>query len=382
MQYYNDTLTIKVGLAVTSIVELDPIGRQLTANVFMRFSWNDKSLVWDKEAYGGLDSLRVPAEQIWRPEITLYNGETVDFPVSAMMIVYSTGDCLWVPPVTYKAWCETGDMKRFPFDRHECFFKFGSWVYDGFMIDVQTDKDADGEALLKYLDASGKGGEWAVSGGRVERHEKYYSCCEEPYPDVSFYLTLTRRAPYYTVSLVIPSILTMLLTLATFWFPPDEGEKLTMGCFNLLYLLILLCHLQAVVPPNHLQVPSIVLFCGNTLLFSGLSVILSVATLSLSRRGDYTLVPTCFEKLRRSRLASALCLPDPPAAEEDNLLTSQRGEEAEGGGGGGGGEGDSQQQPHQHEARSDWVTVATALDRIFFYAFCLVFVVVLACSFA
>jgi hypothetical protein len=35
--------------------------------------WNDYKLKWNPEDYGGVDTLHVPSEHIWLPDIVLYN---------------------------------------------------------------------------------------------------------------------------------------------------------------------------------------------------------------------------------------------------------------------------------------------------------------------
>ena len=81
----------------------------------------------------------------------------------------------------------------------------------------------------------------------VTRHEKFYDCCPEPYPDLTFYLNMRRRTLYYGknikftkyrfrslhlrfpgFNLIMPCILTTLMTLLGFTLPPDAGEKITL----------------------------------------------------------------------------------------------------------------------------------------------------------
>jgi Neurotransmitter-gated ion-channel ligand binding domain. len=45
--------------------------------------------------------------------------------------------------------------------------------------------------------------EWDIMKVPAVRNEKFYSCCEEPYPDIIFNITLRRKTLFYTVS--IPS---------------------------------------------------------------------------------------------------------------------------------------------------------------------------------
>lgn len=44
--------------------------------IFIQFilqEWNDYKLKWNPDDYGGVDTLHVPSEHIWLPDIVLYN---------------------------------------------------------------------------------------------------------------------------------------------------------------------------------------------------------------------------------------------------------------------------------------------------------------------
>ena len=64
------------------------------------------------------------------------------------------------------------------------------------------------------------------------RNEKYYTCCDEPYLDITFNITMRRKTLFYTVNLIIPCMGISFLTVLTFYLPSDSGEKVT----NLFYL--------------------------------------------------------------------------------------------------------------------------------------------------
>ena len=50
-----------------------------------------------------------------------------------------------------------------------------------------------------------------------------------PFPDVEFSVLLRRRALYYVLCIVLPTITLAALTLLAFLLPPDSGEKIGLG---------------------------------------------------------------------------------------------------------------------------------------------------------
>ncbi|VDK56680.1 unnamed protein product, partial [Gongylonema pulchrum] len=62
--------------------------------------WKDELLVWDPKEFGGIESMRVPCDLIWLPDIVLYNNAddyTVGYMRSRAMLFYD-GTVFWPPP--------------------------------------------------------------------------------------------------------------------------------------------------------------------------------------------------------------------------------------------------------------------------------------------
>ncbi|GBP52857.1 Acetylcholine receptor subunit alpha-like [Eumeta japonica] len=57
------------------------------------------------------------------------------------------------------------------------------------------------------------------------RNEKFYTCCNEPYLDITFNITMRRKTLFYTVNIIIPCMGISFLTVLTFYLPSDSGEK-------------------------------------------------------------------------------------------------------------------------------------------------------------
>lgn len=58
---------------ITWLLVQDERNQILTAYLWIRQIWHDAYLTWDRDQYDGLDSIRIPSDLVWRPDIVLYN---------------------------------------------------------------------------------------------------------------------------------------------------------------------------------------------------------------------------------------------------------------------------------------------------------------------
>ncbi|XP_077404353.1 cholinergic receptor, nicotinic, alpha 11 isoform X2 [Vanacampus margaritifer] len=163
------------------------------------------------------------------------------------------------------------DVRWFPFDIQKCVLKFGSWTYDGWLLDLQMN-DAD---ISGYM----PNGEWDLVGVPGARNEVYYDCCKEPYPDVTFMVTIRRRTLYYALNLLIPCMLLSSMTLLIFVLPADSGEKISLGITVLLSLTVFMLLVAEIMPATSDSVPLIGQYFASIMIIVGMSVIATVVVL-------------------------------------------------------------------------------------------------------
>jgi len=187
---YPTNSTLKLGF---SLIRFDVDEKHGTIDVdgWMREQWNDPRLTWNPSEYGGEDVVRVAVNDVWKPDITLYNSalstETHGC-VNTNVLVYNTGDVLWVPPCQFKAYCNlTLDVT--PYGEQKCGLKFGSWTYDGDLLDLQFYNQQHKVDLSDFWDNS----DYEITSNLGHRVVQHYSCCAEPYPYISFDFSFHRR---------------------------------------------------------------------------------------------------------------------------------------------------------------------------------------------
>nr|XP_040028595.1 neuronal acetylcholine receptor subunit alpha-7-like isoform X3 [Gasterosteus aculeatus aculeatus] len=215
-------ILVELGFTLLQIIDVDEKNQVLMTNAWLQLYWTDIYLTWNPENYPGVQNLRFPSDQIWTPDILLYNSadERFDATFHTNVLVNASGYCQYIPPGILKSTCYI-DVRWFPFDVQKCDLKFGSWTHNGWLLDLQM-LDVDTSTYIPN-------GEWDLVGVPAKRNELYYDCCKEPYPDVTFTVTMRRRTLYYGLNLLIPCVLISGLALLVFLLPADSGEKISLA---------------------------------------------------------------------------------------------------------------------------------------------------------
>ncbi|XP_051992071.1 neuronal acetylcholine receptor subunit alpha-7-like [Xyrauchen texanus] len=270
----NDSLpiTVVLSLSLVQIMDVDEKNQVLTSNIWVNMRWYDHYLQWNQSEYPGVKNLRFTTDQIWTPDILLYNSadDEFDSTYKSNVVVNSSGYCNYLPPGIFMSTCNV-DVRWFPFDIQKCELKFGSWTFDGWLLDLQMN-EAD---ISGYM----PNGEWDLVGVPGMRNELYYDCCKEPFPDVTFVVTIRRRTLYYALNLLIPCVLLSSMTLLIFVLPADSGEKISLGITVLLSLTVFMLLVAEIMPATSDSIPLIGQYFASIMIIVGMSVIATVVVL-------------------------------------------------------------------------------------------------------
>ncbi|XP_031623467.1 neuronal acetylcholine receptor subunit alpha-7 [Contarinia nasturtii] len=276
----SDALTVRFGLTLQQIIDVDEKNQILTTNAWLNLEWFDYNLKWNESEYGGVRDLRITPQKLWKPDILMYNSadEGFDGTYHTNIVVKSNGSCLYVPPGIFKSTCKI-DITWFPFDDQHCEMKFGSWTYDGNMLDLVL-KSEEGGDISDFI----TNGEWFLLGMPGIKNTINYACCPEPYVDVTFTIQIRRRTLYYFFNLIVPCVLISSMALLGFTLPPDSGEKLTLGVTILLSLTVFLNMVAEAMPSTSESVPLIGTYFNCIMFMVASSVVLTVVVLNYHHR--------------------------------------------------------------------------------------------------
>merc|ERR1712126_40185 len=176
---------VKLGLTLQQILNIDIEESSMTGIYWVNIEWQDDYLAWSKDEYENVESVKLPANDIWIPDIEVYNMiDTKYLRRQETVVVFdSTGSVMWIPAIQIKSSCFLDRLQEI----QTCELKFGSWNHNGLEIDLKLKDDTVDVASLLENQV------WEVVKTRAVRNEVIYECCPEPYLDITFNIKLKKK---------------------------------------------------------------------------------------------------------------------------------------------------------------------------------------------
>ncbi|XP_073828377.1 neuronal acetylcholine receptor subunit alpha-2-like [Musca autumnalis] len=360
---------ITLGISI-NYIDIDELKGRMTLHGWINLRWMDGGRTWKPAYFDNITTLHIRAKEVWKPDITLFNsaGSEGDYVGDTQTMLSYDGSFLWVPPVVYTAYCNL-NLKMWPYDQQTCKLKVGTWTLTS--IDP---KFLDYKESIDYKDLI-KSTEWDI----IDATAEYNS--EEFYNYVEYTFKLQRYSSMYTTVIFTPASCIILLCLSIFWLPPQMGEKILLNSVLIVIIAAFLMYFAQMLPILAENTPLVVLFYSASLLLLSISTIVSVVVLYLSTAKHKQRVPAFLKNILNGALGQILLLSEFSLEAEPQTLMNNGVKEL--------GEhvydeptevtndtamfNSSNQTPRS--LQFDWILLATAVDRICFLFYCLIFII-------
>lgn len=249
-------------------------------NCWLTIQWHDFQLTWDPTEFGNISSLRVPPDRVWLPDIVLFNNADGNYEVSFKSNVYveANGDVTWVPPAIFKSSCRI-DVEFFPFDEQICSLVFGSWTYNSDEVRLKWYNNIQSVQLTEYAYS----GIWDVLD--VPGFLKNNEVTKES--RIEFQIIIRRKTLFYTVILIIPTVLMAFLSVMTFYLPADSNEKISLTINLLLALVVFQLLVSKILPPTT-NIPLMGRYLLLTFILNVLTIAVTVVIVNVYFRSALT----------------------------------------------------------------------------------------------
>ncbi|VDP18318.1 unnamed protein product [Soboliphyme baturini] len=246
-------------------------------NVWLTLKWYDFQMRWNPVDYGDIRQIRIATDKLWLPDVVLFNNADGNYEVSysSKVVVDHDGQMLWVPPAIYKSSCII-DVEYFPFDEQVCTLLFGSWTYNEREITFSFNDGVEGVAFQDYSTST----IWdIIEAPAVLTRQK---------SRIEFRIRIRRKSLFYTVVLIIPTVLMAFLSMMVFYLPTCAGEKITLTINVLLSLVVFLLLVSKILPPTSSTIPLMAKYLLLTFLLNIITILVTVIIINVFFRGPTT----------------------------------------------------------------------------------------------
>ncbi|KAK3727985.1 hypothetical protein QZH41_015939, partial [Actinostola sp. cb2023] len=314
----SDPVEAQFGFALSEILDLSEKNQVLSTNVWIRQTlkillyrhiqrWKDPSLVWNSSNYGNIKSININPENIWTPDIVLYNNVNFEdngeqYLFKTKVVISSDGTVTWLSPNKLRSFCKI-NIQYFPFDTQYCVIMFGSWTFDGLKLNLGFYQNYSAADLSKFS----KNGEFELISADAKRNVIKYTCCPAPYVDLTYTIKIKRRPLFYMNNLILPCIVLALLTSVSFMFPPETGERISLVITVLLGMTVFMIVFTEAIPATSEVTPLIGRYFAAVLFEVALCLLATCVPLRLQHLKPGTEMPHWARVLIFDFLGPVMC---------------------------------------------------------------------------
>ncbi|MGH0151649.1 UNVERIFIED_CONTAM: hypothetical protein FKN15_028865, partial [Acipenser sinensis] len=293
--------------------------------------WVNEFLVWDPADFDGLNKVSIPVDNIWRPDLYVYEFIEEDLsPQIPYMYVISSGRITHDKPLRIVSSCNL-NIFYFPFDIQTCTLSLGPFLHTASDIVLglhQTSEEITAESKVNIQNK----GEWELL--NIDAKTTIWQMQGEDWSKVIFKLRMKRRPLLYLVNLVIPSAFLMVIDLISFYLPVHQIDR---GAFKMTLLLgytVFLLIMNDLLPNNAGGTPIIGIYFSVCLALMVISLLetIFISNILHQTRSNSHKVPTFLKRITFSFIAKLICFSPPeshhePAFKNNNERNVEQGKE-------------------------------------------------------
>ncbi|XP_076131748.1 5-hydroxytryptamine receptor 3C-like [Alosa pseudoharengus] len=302
----NTHTNISIYFTLYAILGVDEKAQILETFIWQTMIWRIESLSWDPVECG-TSVITVPREKLWRPDVVI--NEFVDknkAPDTYYVRVNNTGYVTDGMPVKVKSSCNL-NIYTFPFDIQKCSFTFHSYMHSADTVHMYFGRSVE-EILQRSNELMQTMGEWELLGMTSYKHN-LVTFDGNSWEELTYYITLRRRATLYVVNLIIPSCFLITLDLFSFILPPQSVDRSAFKMTLILGYTVFLLLMNELLPVTGNTIPLINVFFSICLALMVASLLETIViTNMLHNSKDFPPVPRWLRVLVLEVMARVVCL--------------------------------------------------------------------------
>ena len=272
---------VEIGAYFLDVMTIDDATQTFEVDLVFSARWRDPRLAFSVEA-AGLDEVVLPLAEVWYPGFSTLNRRESETFLPDNVQIEPNGQ------VTYSQRIQATlasrlDLLEFPFDSqvlpiHMVAYQFGPEEIELVLADNMT----------------GIRGDFSVTGWVIEEGEHRVEPVQLPgvrhrFAGVSFLLSAERRSSYFSLTMLVPLVLIVLMAWTVFWIDPSVvPPKVGISTASIFSLIAFRFSLRSGLPDVAYMTRADQFLLGTTLLvFAALGEV--IVTARLAKQGSEAL---------------------------------------------------------------------------------------------
>ncbi|XP_023934461.1 neuronal acetylcholine receptor subunit beta-2-like [Bicyclus anynana] len=277
---HKSAVVVKVRLAL-KYLSFDSLEEMVTVHNWVALNWNDPFLTWNPSDYSNINEVQIQSHEIWTPGLSLFNADATAYHNSESFyttcLVTNTGKVTCVPNVAHTGICRT-TLKKWPYDTQNCTLYFGSWMHTGEQINF-TFYNTKPVVLDDFQNGAG----WKLLNVVNERLPGKYNM-NSTYPMLKYTFMLRREAAGLAAIVVAPSVILVLVTLASLLLDIKDNTRLILLCFSLFGHFTMTSEIGYVIPKLSADTPILLLFVRDSMIVNLVAILVTMGLMSMRKQ--------------------------------------------------------------------------------------------------
>jgi hypothetical protein len=235
-------VTVKVGLYVTNLAQIDQANE--TANVvgYLTYSWRDQRVAYDG-ATQGIQSKPTTLDKIWHPHIEIVNFKSTEYSESLAEIA---PDGIVTVVERFSKTLSSGlVLQAFPFDQQKILIAVESLQYPAPTVRFQPEPEKISFSKESFATLS----EWSITRMTSQATQSFFAPEKQNYSRAAIGIHIRRNSGYYVLKVMAPLLLITIASWSVFWINPKEfSAQITIAFTNLLTVVALLLVVNDTLP--------------------------------------------------------------------------------------------------------------------------------------
>uniref|UniRef100_H3AXG3 5-hydroxytryptamine receptor 3A n=1 Tax=Latimeria chalumnae TaxID=7897 RepID=H3AXG3_LATCH len=318
---YSHPTIANISFTLYAVLGVNEKTQILTTFLWLRLYWYHEFLQWDPAECGGIEKISLPVEDLWAPDIIVY--EFIDEDKSQRtpyVYVNHTGRIRYDRMLRVVSSCNLG-IFNFPFDVQNCSLTFGPYMHTvkDVRLGLALPIEQISENSKKYLETSG---EWELV--RIEGSADVLTFGIDEWDIVTFWwpdsVSFKERPILYVVNLLIPSAFLMVIDTMSFYLPPHSTDRASFKMTLLLGYTVFLLIMNDLLPSTTNGTPLIGIYFSVCLALMVISLLETVIITNILHHNSvqHSRTPGWVKKLVLKYIAKIICYRLPMAQPEPN----------------------------------------------------------------